>query len=187
MPLIILAHPTFDNSFANKTIIEELQKSDLEIEIKNIYNLYPDYKIDVTSEQEALLRHQTIVFQYPLYWLNVPAILKLWIDEVFQYGFAYGPGGDKLKNKDFLLSFTTGAVEAEYKVTGKHHLRIYEFCKGLENTAMYAQMNYKDPFCFYGTASYDKNAIRSAAKHHAKGLITSLKALEIQNTAHPVV
>lgn len=30
-----------------------------------------------------------------------------------------------------MLSFTTGAVEAEYRVTGKHHLRIYEFCKGL--------------------------------------------------------
>lgn len=67
MPLIILAHPAFDNSLANKTIIEELQKSDLDIEIMNIYNLYPDYKIDIKSEQEALLRHQSIIFQYPMY------------------------------------------------------------------------------------------------------------------------
>ena len=68
MSLIILAHPTFDKSFANKTIIEELEKSNLDIEIRNIHELYPDYKIDVKIEQEALLRHKTIVFQYPFYW-----------------------------------------------------------------------------------------------------------------------
>ncbi|MBX2952814.1 MAG: NAD(P)H-dependent oxidoreductase [Leadbetterella sp.] len=67
MALVILAHPNSDKSFANKTIIEELQKSDLELEIRTIHDLYPDYKIDVKAEQEALLRHQTIVFQYPFY------------------------------------------------------------------------------------------------------------------------
>jgi len=49
MALIILTHPNFDKSFANKTIIEELKKSDLELEIRNIHGLYPDYKIDVKA------------------------------------------------------------------------------------------------------------------------------------------
>jgi len=62
MALIILAHPNFNTSVANKTIIEELQNSNLKLEIRNIHNLYPDYNIDVKAEQDALLRHQTIIF-----------------------------------------------------------------------------------------------------------------------------
>mgnify|MGYP003660201763 CR=1 FL=1 len=46
MILIILAHPTFEKSIANKTIIEELEKSNLEIEIRDLHQLYPDFKID---------------------------------------------------------------------------------------------------------------------------------------------
>ena len=88
MALIILAHPNFDKSVANRTIVENLQKSNLNLEIRNLINLYPEYKIDVKAEQDALLRHQTIIFQYPIYWYNMPAILKLWFDSVFEYQFA---------------------------------------------------------------------------------------------------
>ncbi len=183
MALIILAHPNFDNSFANKTIIEELQKSNLDLEIRNIHSLYSNYKIDVKAEQEALLRHQTIVFQYPVYWLNTPAILKLWIDEVFQYQFAYGSKGDKLKGKNFMPSFTVGAPEESYKVSGNHRVRIYEFCKSLELTAYYVQMNYMDPICLYGVslaAGNKEDDIKSNAKQHAKKLITRLTELNNQ-------
>lgn len=180
MTLIILAHPKFDNSFASKTIIEELRNSELDLEIRDIHSLYPDYKIDVKVEQEALLRHQTIVFQYPLYWLNVPAILKQYIDEVFEYQFAYGTEGDKLKGKNFMLSFTAGGAEEAYQLSGKHHLRIYEFCKSLENTAYYAQMKYIDPICLYEvslTAGYKEADIKRDAKEHAKTLIEILTGL----------
>lgn len=37
MALIILAHPYFDLSVANKTIIEELQQHDPSLEIRDIY------------------------------------------------------------------------------------------------------------------------------------------------------
>jgi putative NADPH-quinone reductase len=182
MALIILAHPNYDSSFANKTIIEELQSNGQEHEIRNIHRLYPDYKINVQAEQEALLRHQTILLQYPFYWLNLPAILKLWIDEVFQYQFAYGSQGDKLKGKNLIPSFTVGAAEKEYRVSGKHHLRIYEFCKSLEQTAYYTQMNYIDPVCFFGASllveGYKKEDIQRNAKQHAQRINSILTSLQ---------
>lgn len=107
MALIILAHPDFNQSIANKTVIEHLQKSGLSTEIRDIASLYPDWCIDVAAEQRALLRHSTIVFQYPLYWYNMPAILKHYFDSVLTYGFAYGQNGDKLKGKNFVPSITT--------------------------------------------------------------------------------
>ncbi len=181
MALIILGHPDFEKSLSNSAIIEELEKACPGIEIRNIHNLYPDYKIDVKAEQEALLRHQTIVFQYPVYWYNMPAILKHWFDTVLEYGFAYGKTGDKLKGKNFIPSFTVGASETEYHTLGQHHFKIYEFCKNLEQTAYYTQMNYVEPFYFHGTsvnAGYTKEAIISKAKNQAKELIGLLITIE---------
>lgn len=183
MALIILAHPNFDKSFANKTVIEELQNSNLELEIRNIHDLYPDYKINAKAEQEALLRHQTVVFQYPFFWYNMPAILKQWFDVVFEYEFAYGSNGDKLKGKNFVPSFTVGSSESSYNVLGFQHFRIYEFCKNLEQTALFAQMNYIDPIYFHGTslaAGYSEADIRNNTKQHTEkliSLITELKKL----------
>ena len=181
MALIILAHPDIDKSFANKTIIEELQENAPGIEIRNIANLYPDYKIVAQEEQEVLLRHHTIIFQYPFYWYNMPAILKHWFDVVFEYQFAYGSKGDKLKGKNFIPSFTVGAPEKEYYTLGEHHFRVNEFCKNLEQTAYYAQMNYINPVYFHGTslaAGYTEYDIKRKAKGHAEKLIALIETLE---------
>lgn len=181
MALIILGHPNIEQSLANKTIIEELQQSHLQVEIRNLAQLYPDYRIDIRAEQEALLNHDHIVFQYPLYWYNMPAILKQWFDMVLEYQFAYGSKGDKLKGKNFIPSFTVGAPESEYHTLGEHHFRIHEFCRNLEQTAYYTQMNFVDPFYFHGTsvnAGYTAENVREKARSHAKRLINLLNSFE---------
>lgn len=151
MALIILGHPNFERSVANKTIIEELQNSDLNIEVRHIEKMYPDDRIDVKAEQAAILRRKTMVLQYPVYWYNMPGILKHWFDVVLDYQFAYGPKGDKVKSKNFLPGFTIGSSEGNYNALGDHHFRVYEFCKNLEQSAYYTQMNYIDPIYFHGT------------------------------------
>ena len=191
MILVILAHPNFDKSVANSTIINELKKSNLELEIRDIHSLYPDYKIDVKAEQEALLRHQTIVFQCPFYWLNIPAILKIWFEEVFEYQFAYGSKGDKLKDKNFILSSTVGAGEKEYKLVGKHHRDISEFIKNIEQTAYGSQMNYLPPTFLYSSSLKAGNLsdeVSKRAKEHAKKLITRLTEInELSKTSGEII
>ncbi|MEN4762368.1 NAD(P)H-dependent oxidoreductase [Chryseobacterium sp. C39-AII1] len=180
MALIILGHPNIERSIANKTIIEELEKSDVEVEIRHLSQMYPDYNIDVKSEQEALLKHQNIVFQYPFYWYNMPAILKHWFDAVFEYQFAYGSKGDQLKGKNFIPSFTVGGPESEYYTLGEHHFRVHEFCKNLEQTAYFAKMNYVEPFYFHGTsvnAGYTEDDVKRKALDQATKLIEKLKRL----------
>ena len=180
MTLVILAHPDFSRSVANKAVVGHLQNSGLDIEIRDLAALYPDYRIDSAAEQQALLRHQTSVFQYPLYWYNMPAILKQYFDCVLTYGFAYGTGGDKLKGKNFVPSITIGAPEQDYRADGEAHFRVYEFCKNLEQTAYYTQMNYIDPFYFHGTspALYSTDEIKNRAETCAEGLVTLLRRLE---------
>lgn len=129
MALIILGHPDWERSLANKEIVNGLVNSEVYIEVRHLQQLYPDFKIDIKKEQEALLRHKNIVFQFPFYWYTMPAILKQWFDLVLEYGFAYGSTGDKLKGKNFIPSFTVGSAENEYKTLGEHHFRILNFVK----------------------------------------------------------
>ena len=44
----------------------------------------------VAAEQEKILWADAIAFVYPVWWDDVPAILKGWFDRVFTVGFAYG-------------------------------------------------------------------------------------------------
>lgn len=45
---------------------------------------------EIQAEVEKLRRADVIVFQFPMYWLSVPAILKGWFDRVLVPGFAFG-------------------------------------------------------------------------------------------------
>lgn len=46
---------------------------------------------DVVEEQRKVAAAELLVFQFPLWWYGVPAILKGWFDRVLTNGFAYGP------------------------------------------------------------------------------------------------
>ena len=184
MALLILGDPNIGESIANKAIIEEIQKANPNIEIRNLAILYPDFKIDIAKEQEALLRHDLIVFQYPLYWYNMPAILKQWFDVVFTHQFAYGSKGDKLKDKKLLASVTVGSLEREYRTFGKHNFRINDFFKNVEQTAYFAQMTFLDPLFFHGTSAVDgftASEIERRASSYAKDLISFIERVELSS------
>ncbi|XP_074141091.1 ribosyldihydronicotinamide dehydrogenase [quinone]-like [Sminthopsis crassicaudata] len=75
---------------------------------------------DVVEEQKKVQEADLVIFQFPLYWYSVPAIMKGWIDRVLCQGFAFEPPKyfDKglLKNKLVILSFTTaGTAEMYFK------------------------------------------------------------------------
>ncbi|MFH6973286.1 NAD(P)H-dependent oxidoreductase [Neisseria sp. 23W00296] len=180
MALVILAHPDFQKSVANKAVIEHLKAARPGDEIRDIAALYPDFCIDAAAEQQALTRHQTVVFQYPMYWYNMPAILKQYFDSVFTYGFAYGTGGDKLKGRHFVPSITIGSPEEDYRADGIAHFRVGELCKNIEQTAYYTQMNYIDPFYFHGTspALYTPEQVAAKAQSCAGDLVSLLSELD---------
>src|SRR5688572_22145541 len=47
---------------------------------------------DIAAEQQKLLWADAVIFQFPMWWFSMPAILKGWVERVFAYGFAYGVG-----------------------------------------------------------------------------------------------
>ena len=101
MILIIYAHPYPHHSHANKRMLEHARTLE-GVEVRSLYQLYPDFNIDIAAEQEALSRADLIVWQHPMQWYSIPPLLKLWIDKVFSHGWAYGHGGTALHGKHLL-------------------------------------------------------------------------------------
>lgn len=184
--IIILAHPKLEDSIANQHIATSLKKQYENIEIRNLTALYPNYKIDVATEQAALLTAQNIIFQYPFYWYNMPSILKEWFDQVFCFNFAFGPEGNKLKDKNFILSFTIGGPADSYTPLGYNHFKVEDFLKPLEQTAYLAQMNYLKPIYQHGMVYipgvYNTvETVKERADQQVKEIANLLYSLENQN------
>nr|WP_320133388.1 NAD(P)H-dependent oxidoreductase [uncultured Holophaga sp.] len=53
---------------------------------------------DIRAEQARLARAEGLVFIYPFWWSDVPAILKGWFDRVWSYGFAYAYEADRSRS-----------------------------------------------------------------------------------------
>jgi NAD(P)H dehydrogenase (quinone) len=77
---------------------------------------------DVATEQQKLFRADFLIFQFPLWWFGLPAILKGWVDRVFAAGLTYGGGrwysNGVFKGKRAMLSCTTGGPASIYSPHG---------------------------------------------------------------------
>lgn len=89
------------------------QKSDFKYLKNNNFFKYPieqehSYKNnilskEIKSELSKLLWADIIIFQFPLWWSSVPAILKGWFDKVLIYGGIYGGHMGSLRTPDYLI------------------------------------------------------------------------------------
>jgi len=86
---------------------------------------------DVQEEMDKVDWADFLLFQYPVWWFDMPAILKGWVDRVFAAGYAYGGGNmfDKglLKGKRAMCSVTTGGPEAGYPDPDGNLMRNVQF------------------------------------------------------------
>ncbi len=136
--LLVLCHPNYKDSFANKIVVDKLKTLIPDMEISHIDGLYPDGKIDVKAEQEKVLKADTIIFQFPMYWFKSPYLLSKWVEDVFTHGFAYGSNAYKLEGKKLLVSMTMGGEESEFK--GKFELD--RLVGPFECTALFVKMKF---------------------------------------------
>lgn len=148
--LVLFAHPALEKSRVNRHLIRAIRGLDA-VTIHDLYEVYPDFHINVKFEQDLLLSHDIIVFQHPFYWYSSPAILKEWQDLVLEHGFAYGQGGKALKGKKFLSAITTGGSKEAYCRQGYNRFTIRELLVPFEQTAVLCEMEYLPPFVVQGT------------------------------------
>jgi NAD(P)H dehydrogenase (quinone) len=79
---------------------------------------------DLESEIGKLETCDLLIFQFPIWWFGLPAILKGWVDRVFVMGRIYGGGRvyetGIFRGRRAMLSLTTGAPPDSWMQGGRH-------------------------------------------------------------------
>jgi glutathione-regulated potassium-efflux system ancillary protein KefF len=163
MILFIYAHPYPKHSRANRALLDAVRTLP-DVEVRSLYELYPDFDIDVRAEQEALEGAQLVVLLHPLYWYSVPGLLKHWFDKVLVRGWAYGQGGTALHGKHLLWAATTGGDELAYSAAGRHEQPFVNFIAPIHETARYCGMLWEVPFIVHGAHLIDDAALGEHAQ-----------------------
>ncbi len=146
--LILLAHPQRAHSRVNEALAGAARAAGFSV--RDLYALYPDYLIDVRTEQAALAEASLVVWLHPVHWYGMPPLMKLWLDEVFSFGWAYGPGGRALHAKDLWLVMSTGGPESSYGPGGYNRHFFDAFLPPYEQTAALTGMRFLPPLVLHG-------------------------------------
>lgn len=171
--LILFAHPALQKSHVNRRLsaaVRELPG----VTFHDLYEAYPDFNVDVDREQKHLLEHDAVVFQHPLYWYSCPALLKEWMDLVLEFGFAYGPGGNKLKGKLFMSAISTGGSDKAYARTGQNFFSIGELLAPIEQTVRLCLMDWLPPFVVHSSLTREYARFQDEALRYAS-VISALR------------
>ena len=170
--LIVSGHTDLNQSYANKIILEELQKRLPQAAFVFLDKLYPDFRIDVQAEQKKLLGADLIVLQFPFFWYGMPSLMKKWVEDVFAHGFSHGSSGGRLHGKKLLVSFTSGAPEEMYRHGGLQNYTIDEFMPPLRQLAGLCGMEWQD-YAYTGGLSYAQ-----------RGDEEKMKQMRVKSIAH---
>jgi glutathione-regulated potassium-efflux system ancillary protein KefF len=200
--LVLVAHPELEQSRANSRLLNtarslQLKSAPGRIEVRDLYALYPDYLIDVPLEQSLLAAAKLVVWQQPIHWYGMPPLLKLWVDDVLTFGWAYGPGGTALRGKDLWLVASTGGPEDSYRPDSYNRYFFDAFLPPYEQTAALCGMRFLPPLILHGAHKASDAELAAHAQTYAQrltdypgwpeiALVEECVACEVPSNARPV-
>lgn len=153
--LVLTAHPQMEQSRTNRRLMRAAAGRD-GVVVRDLYALYPDYLIDVEAEQRCLAQARLVVWQHPIHWYGMPPLMKLWLDDVLAFGWAYGPGGTALRGKDLWLVATTGGPEDSYRPDSYNRYFFDAFLPPYEQTAALCGLRFLPPLIRHGAHRVDE-------------------------------
>ena len=95
---------------------------DVQIEQRHAYETGTN-NADIKREIDKLLDADLLVFQFPIWWFSMPAILKGWLDRVFVYGlFTSRQRYDQgiFSGRRAMVSVTAGGPESTFSHSGRN-------------------------------------------------------------------
>ncbi|MDR1357711.1 MAG: NAD(P)H-dependent oxidoreductase [Tannerellaceae bacterium] len=160
---ILLAHPNYAQSVANKALVEAV-KNLPGVTVIDIYAA--PFTLD--TYKQPVTEASTVVFQFPFHWLSAPSQLKKWSDEVF--------GGlmETVKGKKLLVATTTGSEYEAYRSGGRNLFTVDELLRPYQALANHSGMVWQTPFAVYGASLPTAATSISAGAKAYKELIQKL-------------
>lgn len=177
--LVVSGSPNIQESIANRTILEEIHKSIPEADILYLDKVTVESQAEVDREHRRVLDADVIVFQYPIYWYQPPAIFKNYQDRVYTFGFAHDATGGLLTGKKLILSCTSGASESDYDEGRRMNHKMIDFHLPLIQFADLCGMDFEGLVYSggynLGRRDQERNLQIANAKDHARKLIEKIK------------
>jgi putative NADPH-quinone reductase len=141
---LLYAHPYAHHARMEQMILSAVQHWP-GLELRELYQLYPDFYIDVALEQKMLLHSEAIILLYPMQWGLPPALLVQYLHKVFQYGWAYGKNAAadpvmSLQGKTFWL--VTHAVAPQHQLDPCYQQSMFT---PLQQLALSCGMHWQQP------------------------------------------
>lgn len=167
--VVIVAHPSLEQSRANARLIQAARQV-AKVQVRDLYALYPDYLIDVAAEQAALSAATLVVWQHPIHWYSTTPLMKLYLDEVLAFNWAYGPSGNALRGKDIWLVATMGGPEDSYHPASYNRYFFDAFLPPYEQTAALCGMRFLQPMLLHGAHQASETALTEHAAVYAQRL-----------------
>jgi len=134
------------------------------------------YSAELQAEIDKLAWCDVLIFQFPIWWLGLPAILKGWVDRVFTVGHAYGGGrwfdGGVLAGKRAMCALTVGGLDPVYSeegVYGPIETILYPVHRGIFAFTGFTVIT---PFVVYGPNRIDDAARADYLDRYRKRLLT---------------
>jgi putative NADPH-quinone reductase len=135
--LLVVAHPRSDSLTARSAgrAREHLEKRGLTVDLLDLHAEGFDPRMTVRDEpdwadpdkrySDEVRAHikrvdaaDVIVVVFPVWWFSVPAIVKGWVDRVWNNGFAYGREPSRLAGKRMLWLGLAGGSQQAYAAQG---------------------------------------------------------------------
>ncbi len=168
--LVLFAHPALEKSRVHSRLVEAVPEHPA-LTFHDLYELYPRLDIDVRRQQELLVAHDVVVFQFPFYWYSTPPMLKQWQDLVLEHGWAYGSEGTALRDKALLCAISTGGRAQTYGPGGYNRFSVRQLLAPIEQTARLCGMRFLPPWLVSGTHRMGLSEIDGAARRYRQLLL----------------
>lgn len=148
--LVVVSHPYPEQSHAINAL-QQTAKKTANVTLRNLETLYGDDLdgFDVAAEQRAHEAAERIIYLFPIHWFNLTPMLKAYLNQVWTYGWAFGPDGKALQGKQMQLVVTAGASRHTYSAEGLIHSTMDEVLTPMKASACYVGMKYAPPLAFY--------------------------------------
>ena len=170
---VLVFHPHFDRSRVNRALADAAEGVP-GVQVRRMYELYPDLRIDVAAEQAVLAAADRIVLQFPMYWYSTPPLLKQWEDDVLTHGWAYGSTGTALRGKELLLAVSPGAPADKYRRDGEYRYRVTDLLRPFQATSNLIGTRFVTPFVTAGAMSIGDAELAARAEDYAAYLTATV-------------
>lgn len=115
-----------------------------------------DLLSDINYEIKKIKWADLIIFQFPIWWFSMPAIMKGWVDRVFVNGDIYAGGkwysNGVLRGKKALISMTTGGPESAFAPNGMNGYMKDILFPITHGVFSFTGMDALEPYIVYGPA-----------------------------------